>query len=211
MAREKKRGTLWLLTGGLLIGAALLLSIYNVYDAKRAEETAVSASKQMKEELQKITEVPKSAEIPDYVLYPELEMPVMEIDGEFYIGVLEVPSLELSLPVIGNEWSEAKMKKAPCLYEGSAYMKNMIIVGHNYRSHFSKLKTLEPGTEICFTDAEGNQFAYTMEWVEIIEETDVEAMSAGTEEWDLTLFTCTYGGKERYTLRCVEKPENALK
>ena len=211
MAREKKRGTLWLLIGGLLIGAALLLSIYNVYDAKRAEETAVSASKQMKEELHKIAETPKSTEIPDYVLYPELEMPVMEINGEFYIGVLEVPSLELSLPVIGNEWSEAKMKKAPCLYEGSVYMKNMIIVGHNYRSHFSKLKTLEPGTEIYFTDAEGNQFAYTMEWVEIIEETDIEAMSAGTEEWDLTLFTCTYGGKERYTLRCVEKPENALK
>ena len=87
----------------------------------------------------------------------------------------------------------------------------MIIVGHNYRSHFSKLKTLEPGTEIYFTDAEGNQFAYTLEWVEIIEETDVEAMSAGSEEWDLTLFTCTYGGKERYTLRCVEKPADSLK
>ena len=208
---KRKRGTLWLWMGGLLIGAAMFLSAYNVYDSKRAEETAQTASAQINEQLQKAAEVPEEAEIPDYVLYPELEMPLMEIDGEFYVGVLEVPVLELSLPVFGNEWSEAKMKKAPCLYEGSVYMKDMIIVGHNYRSHFSKLKTLEPGTEIYFTDTEGNQFAYTMEWVEIIEETDIEAMSAGTEEWNLTLFTCTYGGEERYTLRCVEKPENALK
>ena len=211
MARDERRGTLWLLIGGLLIGAALLLSVYNVYDEKRAEQASTSASVQLQEEMKKIEDTSTEAEIPDYVIYPEIEMPVIEIDGETYIGFLEVPVLKLSLPIIGGEWNASKMKKAPCLYEGSVYMKNMVIVGHNYRSHFSKLKTLEMGTEICFIDAEGNRFEYTLEWVEIIEESDIEAMSSGNEEWDLTLFTCTYGGKERYTLRCVEKLENALK
>ena len=213
MNRRKKRGTLWLMIGELLLGAALLLSIYNLYDAKRAENSVMSVSEKLGVEIRQ-----ESAEydqidlnLPGYVLYPEMEMPIVEIDGENYVGFLDVPVLGLTLPVIGGEWTETKMKKAPCLYEGSVYMKNMVIVGHNYRSHFSKLKKLEMGTEISFTDAEGNRFDYILEWVEIIEESNVEAMSAGSETWDLTLFTCTYGGEERYTLRCVEKPADVLK
>lgn len=207
MERRKRKGTLWLILGVLLLGAALLLSVYNLYDDKRAEQSVIAASEKLMDEIweRQPEELEEEISLPDYVLYPEMEMPVVEIDGEAYIGFIEVPQLELSLPVIGGEIDEVKLKKAPCLYEGSVYMKNMIIVGHNYKSHFSGLKTLENGADVYFTDAEGNRFEYTLEWTEIIEETDVEAMSLGAEEWDLTLFTCTYGGEERYTLRCVEK------
>lgn len=207
MERRKRKGILWLILGVLLLGAALLLSVYNLYDDKRAEQSVIAASEKLMDEIweRQPEELEEEISLPDYVLYPEMEMPVVEIDGEAYIGFIEVPQLELSLPVIGGEIDEVKLKKAPCLYEGSVYMKNMIIVGHNYKSHFSGLKTLENGADVYFTDAEGNRFEYTLEWTEIIEETDVEAMSLGAEEWDLTLFTCTYGGEERYTLRCVEK------
>ena len=143
--------------------------------------------------------------LPDYVLYPEVEMPLIEIDGEQYIGFLEIPALNLSLPVLGGEWKEERLKKAPGLYEGSVYQDNMIIAGHNYRSHFSGLKKLEEGTEIYFIDGNGTVFSYELAWVEVIDEMDVEQMSAQTEGWDLTLFTCTYGGRERYTLRCVKQ------
>lgn len=142
--------------------------------------------------------------MPDYVRYPEIEMPMIEIDGESYIGFLEIPELNLSLPVMAGEWIETKLKKAPCLYEGSVYMDDMIIAGHNYRSHFSPLKKLKEGTEIYFIDAEGNVFPYVLAWTEVIEEYDVHKMQSKTEEWNLTLFTCTYGGRERYTLRCIK-------
>lgn len=208
MNQIKKRGSLWLIVGELLIAAALLLSGYNLYEAKRAEESSFVAGNKFSAEIEK-NQGQKNEEDelfqPAYVLYPEMEMPIMEIDGEAYVGYLEVPQLELSLPVIGGEWEDAQLKKAPCLYAGSVYMKNMIVVGHNYRSHFSKLKTLDPGAEIFFTDAEGNRFDYVFSWMEIIDEKDVEAMEAGSEEWDLTLFTCTYGGNERYTLRCIQQ------
>ena len=42
-------------------------------------------------------------------------------------------------------------------------------------------------------------------WTEVIDEMDTESMLAGEEEWDLTLFTCTYGGRQRYTLRCIQE------
>lgn len=192
--------------GGLLIFAALFLSIYNIYIDKKAEKLAAEVSEELYAKVDTLTEENQlePQTVPDYVRYPELEMPVVEIDGEYYIGFLEIPQLNLSLPVMAGEWSEAKLKKAPCKYDGSVYRNNMIIAGHNYRSHFSYLKKLEEGAEVHFIDAEGNLFKYTLVWTEIINEYDVHKMTENTEEWDLTLFTCTYGGKERYTLRCIE-------
>ena len=58
--------------------------------------------------------------IPDYVLNPQMPMPEETIDGRSYIGVLEIPSLSLQLPVIGS-WSYAELREAPCRYAGSAY------------------------------------------------------------------------------------------
>ena len=187
------------------MGAALFLSVYNLYDARKAEVSVNQASKVLQEKIdENIREKEQEeTEIPDYERYPEMEMPVVEIDGEFYIGFLEFPQLKLSLPIMAGEWSEAKLKKAPCIYEGSVYLDTMVIAGHNYKSHFSGLKSLEEGSEICFIDAEGNRFFYELAWTEVIGEYDVDRMSSKAESWDLTLFTCTYGGRERYTLRCV--------
>ena len=60
-----------------------------------------------------------------------MEMPTVEINGQECIGTLEIPSLGLKFPVI-SEWSDEKLKKAPCRYSGSAYLNNLIIAGHNY-------------------------------------------------------------------------------
>ena len=58
--------------------------------------------------------------IPDYVLYPNMEMSVETINGIDFIGVLRIPTLELELPVI-SEWNYPNLKSAPCRYSGSAY------------------------------------------------------------------------------------------
>ena len=52
-----------------------------------------------------------------------------------------------------------------------------------------------------FRDLDGNVWTYTVAGTEIIDGNDVERMEAG--DWDLTLFTCTYGGQERFTVRCA--------
>lgn len=196
-------------TGLLLLAAAFLLTGYNIWDERRAE----AASQEMLSQIDLPVEEAarrfadweaglqgSEVDIPDYVLNPYMDMPVREIDRQEYIGVLSVPSLGLDLPVL-SEWSYPKLKIAPCRYHGSAYTHDLIIAGHNYRKHFSPIKSLEPGERIVFTDVEGNQFFYQVDTVEILRKTAVEEMEAG--EWDLTLFTCTYGGQTRFTLRCV--------
>ena len=126
-------------------------------------------------------------------------MPPVSFDGNDYIGRVDVPSLGLSLPVI-SEWSYPRLKIAPCRYTGSAYLDNLIIAAHNYSSHFGNLNRLNTGDTVTFTDVDGNQFTYAVSLIEDLPGTAIEEMQAG--EWDLTLFTCTLGGRSRVTVRC---------
>jgi len=91
---------------------------------------------------------------------------------------------------------------APCCYSGSVYMKNMVIAAHNYRSHFGHLKDLSAGDRLYFMDMDRHVFEYTVDCIEILNDTDVENMVSG--EWPLSLFTCTLDGSARVTVRCVE-------
>ena len=138
-------------------------------------------------------------EIPDYILNPEMEMPVLEIDGVDYIGILTIPALGLELPV-ASRWSYAKLKLAPCRYEGSAYLDSLVIAAHNYPSHFRNLKQLILGDTVVFTDVDGNVFQYEVAAMETLAPTNVEEMVFSG--WDLTLFTCTIGGQSRIAVRC---------
>lgn len=183
--------------GLLLLAAALSLTIYNIWDGKRAEKASAEVTKQIFEEIKDKTGSK------EYKMYPEKEMPIKIIDGYRYIGIVSVPSLDLYLPVM-EDWDYDKLRISPCRYAGNVYQGNMVIAGHNYAKHFSGLKNLPEGSEIAFIDMDGNVFHYVIEWTDVLEPEGIEEMVAD-DGWDLTLFTCTYGGGSRYTIRCVEK------
>lgn len=210
---RKQAGLLWITIGLLLIAAALFLVSYNLYDELRAEQAAKQAATQLDAYLpaEAAPEAPmdpvedqdplvrdERTVIPDYVLSPNMEMPVETINGIDFIGVLRIPALELELPII-SEWNYPNLKSAPCRYSGSAYLNNLILCGHNYASHFGSLKTLSEGDIATFTDIDGNVFIYKMVERETLNPTDIEGMESGN--WDLTLFTCTVGGQSRVTIR----------
>ena len=193
--------------GLLLIAAALLLTVYNIRESDRAgseSEEMVVRMESLTADLPERLETEKKELVPEYVKNPEMEMPTVEVNGQECVGMIEIPALGLKLPVI-SEWSDAKLKKAPCRYGGSAYLKNMIIAGHNYRTHFSGIKRLNPGDSVVFTDADGNVFSYEVAEIETVGGYDIEKMEAG--DWDLTLFTCTNKGKARAAVRCREIEE----
>ena len=70
-----------------------------------------------------------------------------------------------------------------------------MIAAHNYRTHFGLLESLAPGAQVKFTDVEGNVFSYEIAEIVILEPTAIEELLS--DEWNLTLFTCTYGGQAR--------------
>ena len=202
MRKSKRKPGMWLMTGGLLlIAAALFLTGYNLWDEQRAGKTAGRVLGQMPVigEAPELISHPGDLVIPDYLLNPDMEMPTVEIDGDAYIGTLEIPALNLTLPVM-SEWSYPKLKIVPCRYAGTAYKGGFVIAGHNYRRHFGPLKSLAPGDRVTFTDADGNLFAYDVAEIQVLKPTAIEDMVS--EEWELSLFTCTLGGQTRLTVRC---------
>lgn len=197
--KMKHKGSIWISTGLLLIAAALSLVVYNMNQSNEAGESAQSVLTLLTKE-QKPEDTPESTEdLPDYIRNPDMEMPVSTVNGIDYIGVLEIPVLELELPII-SDWSYTKLRTAPCRYQGSAYKNDLILMAHNYASHFGKLKNLRQGDLVRFTDEAGNVFFYSVVELETLMPMDVEEMESG--DWDLTLFTCTVGGRSRVTVRC---------
>lgn len=126
------------------------------------------------------------------------EMTAKEIMGDEYIGYLSIPKLNLELPIMA-EWSYAKLKKAPCRHFGSSKSGDLVIAGHRNSRHFGNLRKLKPGDEAIFADMEGVVTRYEVIDVEQIKATDVASMK--TKGWDMTLYTCTYGGSARIAVR----------
>lgn len=189
---KANRGTVWINAGLLLIAAALFLSVYNEWESREARDSARQVIAQLCDALP--TEAGEPTTLPDV----QREMPVKTINGRDYIGVLSIPSLELELPVI-SQWDYPALKVAPCRYSGSLYQDNLIICAHNYASHFGKLKELQPGDIVLFTDMDEHVVTFQMVERETLNPMDAEGMEAG--DWDLTLFTCTIDGQTRVTIR----------
>ena len=203
-----KRGKLCTALGLLLLLAALLLTAYNLWrdamasmsvDVVLGRLTPTLSSRQSELPALSSGEALEEAFVPDHVLNPEMSMPEENIDGRSYIGVLDIPALGLSFPII-SEWSYDALQIAPCRYSGSAYLDNLVIAGHNYRSHFVSLPQLQPGDTVTFTDMDGNVFSYEVSSLETLSPYAVSDMTSG--DWALTLFTCTVGGQSRLAIRC---------
>lgn len=196
-----KRGAFWIVLGALLVTAALFLQLRNV----KQEQTGGRQSAQVLRQLQKTLpqkaamQEKESIQMPEYCRFPEKEMPTVMIDGQAYIGVLEIPKISLRLP-IHAQCSDALLRCAPCCYAGTAYQNGFVIAGHNYSSHFGALPQLTGGDSVYFTDTEGNAFSYRVAGFETLKPSQTEEMT--NSGYALTLFTCTYGGTSRISIRC---------
>lgn len=190
-----KRGLIFFMIGAILIASALGLVIYNLSADASAGKGSYDALLELSEN------IGGDVTVPSYLSDPNMAMPTKRVGDWNYIGVLELPTLNLVLPVI-DQWSYDALLVAPARYTGSAYLDNMVIAAHNYTSHFGGLTKLCLGDEIRFADVNGNVFYYTVQELQILPPTAVEEMTLDGN-WDLTLFTCTWGGQSRVTVRCA--------
>ena len=132
----------------------------------------------------------------------------MQRDGYECIGILEIPSESLTLPVM-SKWDYDRLKIAPCRFTGSYYSNDLVICGHNYSKHFSPIKWMDIGEDIYFINVEGLTIHYIVVNRETLQPTDVDLMvdnknnnKESTMDWDMTLFTCNIGGQTRCAVRC---------
>lgn len=208
---KSKSGIFCIVLGALLILGAIALAYWNQREDAAAQE---SVAQIVPELVRQIRENSDAENIdPDADILPELELqkPVellteedkkmteVEIDGNLYIGYLSIPALNMELPVMST-WSYDQLRIAPCRYNGSIRGEDLVLMAHNYQSHFGPISQLELGDEVFFMDMDGKTTGYTVVGTDILDPSAVEIMTAG--EYDLTLFTCTYGGASRVTVYC---------
>lgn len=201
---SKRAGIIIAVTGCLMILFSIGLYVRNDNIEKKAQvysnEALAQLDPKLYERKTKIENASRNGKIfvPDYVLAPDMEMPVEEVNGQSYIGTIDIPALDLHLP-IQSELDDRKMRVSPCRMEGTVYRKNIIIGAHSFKYHFGYLKNLDEGDLITFTDVSGNQFNYNVEYIEILSPFQFKELESG--DWDMTLFTCTVGGRARVVVR----------
>lgn len=195
---------LFLILGILFLSLSIDIVFHNIDENNKAAEQ----SQQIIKELNKIKTSPASnasQKTPEEPILtnepkPETEMKTAVINNLPIIGTLEIPAIKKTLPVI-NDYSDQALKQSPCRYSGSIFTDDLIIAGHNYKSHFAKLYTLKKNDFIYFQDIDQNEYSYIVSEVSTIPENDIDAMFSG--DWDLTLFTCAWDNASRVTIRCV--------
>ena len=213
---RRKQGTLFMIAGALLLITAGLLFYRNLQEETEAEVYASNALKQIQKVLPSLEE--KSAAIVAAANDPDetaliaaqadeaqdavaeaAQMQTIQVKEDTYIGVVQIPSLNLELPV-NSDWSYPKLKRSPCRYAGSYLDDTLVIAGHSVRAHFRGLRQIQVDANVVFTNAVGNVILYQVVAVETLGSTEVDKLIQN--DYDLTLFTCTPGGARRVVVRC---------
>lgn len=181
----------------ILIGSLFLLAAFgfwqvNEAESRRAGETAATVLAQVENIIATRSLTPKEEPVQNS------EMEFVTVDG--LMGTLELPSLEMEFP-IQSEYSLWALETAPCRYQGeNGEVERLVICGHNYKTHFGKLKEMPVGEEIIITNMDGTKYTFSINNIKIISAADFDAFQTG--EWDMALFTCTVGAINRIVLFC---------
>ena len=183
-ARKTRRGSWWLAAGVLLLLAAALLAGKNLWQQHRAAQSAGELLALAEARLEQREDTPAPPEGGQEEAAAGEALAGYEVDG-----ILTIPALELSLPVLAD-YSEELLRVSVCLYSGTGgeNPQQMVIAGHNYRAHFGRLGQLQPGDAVTYTAMTGAQSHWRVARVEEISAQDPAALEQGG--WDMTLLTC---------------------
>jgi len=199
---KSKLGICFIFLGVLLLCGALSLYLHNDQEDREAGQGAMEVLPQIVAQIptEPAPEVLAERLPPLEFRDPEtFEMTEVEIDGYAYIGYLSIPTLELNLPIMSG-WDRARLRIAPCRYYGSVNGEDLVLMAHNYKRHFGRIKELNVGDPVLFTDMDGVTTSYQVVSQDVLPPDAVEEMTAG--DFALTLFTCTYGGENRISVYC---------
>ena len=191
----RRKPNLFLLAGITLILVSCALVVVNQFRIRSGVSHCAELASRIEAALP-----PRSA---GYVgIYSDPNMPVLELDGTDWCGILEVPAYGLTLPIHGS-WDKSAVTSYPCRFWGSVYDGSMILGGSDQNGQFAFCSQTNPGDYISITDMLGNEFRYQVARVDRSDSADFEKLSAG--EYPLTLFTRSTFGLEYIIVRCNDR------
>jgi sortase A len=110
-------------------------------------------------------------------------MSVLSVDGTDFVGIIELPRYESTLPVCAD-WG--KTTKYPCRFSGSIYDGTMQIGATTQKGQYDFYRELSVGDAVIYTDVEGNRYTFAITSLRYGKHADQTALQH--EEAPLTLF-----------------------
>ena len=145
---------------------------------------------------------------------PAADLTAYGVEDEI-IGVLEIPAMELTMPVYLGASDEHLAAGAAVLGNTSAPIggddTNCVIVGHRGRKgadYFRHIDRLQVGDTVTLTNL-WKTLTYTVADIQIIQPHEVDKIKIQQGRDLLTLVTChpyASGGRERYVVYCEKLP-----
>lgn len=171
-----KRRSKWLLWAGAALIAvsvctATVFGLLQSRGVRQAEDIA-----------QRIEEVLPPRTIGAKETYSVMQMPALSIDGEDFVGLVEIPAHGVKLPVC-NDWKPTRLNRYPCRFWGTAYDGSLIVGGN--AQQLACLKQMQNGDEVQVTDMQGAVFTYTVTRIRHADHADAKSLQTNAS---LTLF-----------------------
>lgn len=129
-------------------------------------------------------------------------MPSMELDGNDFSGIINIPLYNTELPVC-NEWDKNNVGKYPHRFTGSIYDNSLIIGGSDNIGQFDFMKNISVGDNVHFTDTMGGRFSYVVSSIRITDDVSLDSLS--NDDADLTFFARNSYGFDYTVVRCKLK------
>ena len=154
MKKSKTFSGALILTGAVLLAAAIGLSLLRSWREAKQRETLSEAVQKMQELLSEpAAGVPEGRSGED--------MPRLEINGRDYIGLLELPERGIVLPVAAD-WDTGLFSFRPARYSGTLYGGTLFIGGSYSDICFAFVGQLDAGDRVSFTDVQGVRYTFTV-------------------------------------------------
>ena len=195
MKGKKKSSLILMILGIVLITAAVTVVAFSQLSAGKAE----SDCKALVVKLRGLMPLIHTGEMDDRV---EMAMPMVEVNGKNYVGIIQLPKYDVELPV-SAQWDANAITANPCRYTGSIYDGTFIIGGSDNSGQFDFMKLITMGDEISVTDMTGSQYRYTVTWVEKTKDVSTEALSGGDDV--LVLFARNTYSTDYTIVRCARR------
>ncbi len=182
-----KRKHNWLLLAGLasmVVGLCLILLVSVSQGLGRKQADALV--RQIEAVLPK-----RSVGVPESL--SDIDMPALSLQGQSFIGLVEIPAYGVKLPLCGH-WQKSKIDKYPCRLDGSVYDNSLIIGGS--AGQLACLKTIGHGDLVTVTDMQGAVYTYRVTKIRRTENAQSDALHS--ERAHLVLFM-----RDQYSLEYI--------
>lgn len=130
--------------------------------------------------------------------------PWVEVDGKQPIGLIEIDTIALKLPILEGATKENMRHAAAHLSDtdGLGQPGNTAIAAHRARTEgrlFNRLDEVKLGDQIHITTND-DRYTYRVIKISVVEPTDISVLDSNREQKWLTLITCTPQNKSTHRL-----------